>query len=180
MEASRHSGNLRMEGSEAYNEGGLRKRKGAPNREAKTGGVSSIMLAQGMFRDFLGSAFSLLAVGLEQCEPFIFCLEQREPQTNKLSEISLSHTHCYFAAAHRKGEGGEIKRMAKAVKRPSAWHPPLGAKLSRNQVMSVNARQNLSLFILRIPFNMQSRVQHTGKCITTESVADFPPPAPRC
>jgi len=103
--ASRHCGNLKME---AYNEG-LRKRKGAPNRETKTGGVSSTISAQGMLRDLLGSAFPLLAVGLEQCEP-----------TTKTSSLkSLPHTH---TAVLQLRTGREKEVRFSAWQRPSNAH----------------------------------------------------------
>ena len=47
------------------------------------------------------------------------------------------------AGAHRKGEAGvasSAKPMAKAVKRPVAWNPPAGAKLSRNQIFNYRRR----------------------------------------
>ena len=46
------------------------------------------------------------------------------------------------SSAHRKGEhkeGGREQRV-KAVKRPAAWRPPPGAKLSRNQIFHYRRR----------------------------------------
>jgi len=68
--------------------------------------------------------------------------------------------------------------MANAVKCPSAWHPPSGAKLSRNQLMPLNVRQKLALFILPIPFNLQDRVEY--RSVLNESLANFLPLALRC
>jgi hypothetical protein len=43
--------------------------------------------------------------------------------------------------SHRKGEEGKnAKPVAKAVKRPPAWHPPPGTKLSRNQIFHYRRR----------------------------------------
>jgi hypothetical protein len=35
---------------------------------------------------------------------------------------------------------GKNKSVAKAVKRPAAWHPPQGVKLSRNQIFQCRRR----------------------------------------